>query len=100
MPAIQHMVIVKFKPEVSAEKISDLYRQLAQLQELIPGIRRFCGGAYSSGEGLNKGFTHGFLMEFENAEDRDRYLPHPEHERVKEAILPCIDDVIAFDFEL
>lgn len=100
MAVIQHMVLLKFKPETTEEKIADLFSQLSELKELIPGIRSFAGGPYSSDEGLNKGFTHGFSMEFDSANARDAYLPHPEHERVKSAIMPCIDDVIAFDFEL
>lgn len=99
MPAVQHMVLLKFKSTIPQAKIDDLFAQLAELQSLIPGIMRFDGGPYASGEGLNKGFTHGFLMEFTSPEARDVYLPHPEHERVKSAIIPCIDDVIAFDFE-
>ena len=99
MPQIQHMVLLKFKPEVTPEKIKDLFEQLAQLQQLIPGITYFSGGEYSSNEGLNQGYTHGFLMTFESVEARDAYLPHPEHERVKSALLECIDSVLAFDFE-
>lgn len=38
-------------------------------------------------------------MTFESEEARDNYLPHPEHERVKAEILPCINDIIVFDFE-
>lgn len=100
MSRIAHMVILKFKPGVSDKTIDGLFLQLGELKKLIPGILRFAGGKYSSGEGMNKGFTHGFLMEFETAAARDNYLPHPEHERVKGAILPHIIDVIAFDFEL
>ena len=99
MPQIQHMVLVKIKPEVTPEKITELFSQLAKLQHLIPGITYFSGGSYSSSEGLNQGYTHGFLMTFESVDARDAYLPHPEHERVKATLLPCIDGVIAFDFE-
>jgi len=99
MPQIQHMVLVKIKPEVTPEKITELFNQLAELQQLIPGITYFSGGSYSSSEGLNQGYTHGFLMTFESVDARDAYLPHPEHERVKATLLPCIDGVITFDFE-
>lgn len=99
MPLIQHMAIVKFKSEVTADKIEYLFNQLAELKKLIPGITYFSGGSYSSDEGLNKDFTHGFLMTFESIEARDNYLPHPEHERVKAELLPCINDVVVFDFE-
>lgn len=100
MSKIQHMALVKFKPEVNTKKIEYLYDKLAELQKIIPGITHFSGGCYSSDEGLNQGFTHGFLMTFESVEARDNYLPHPEHERVKAEILPCINDIIVFDFEV
>ena len=38
-------------------------------------------------------------MTFESVDARDTYLPHPEHEVVKAALLQCIDSVLAFDFE-
>ena len=99
MPQILLMALLKFKPEVTTDKIDYLFNQLAQLKQLIPGIIYFSGGCYSSDEGLNKDFKHGFLTTFESIEARDIYLPHPEHERVKAEILPCIDDIIVFDFE-
>ena len=100
MSQIQHIVLFKFKPEVTTEKIMELFRLLAELQRLIPGITYFAGGPYSSPEGMNQGYTHGFLMTFESVEARNAYLPHPEHERVKAALLACIDSAIAFDFEV
>ncbi|MBD2039559.1 Dabb family protein [Microcoleus sp. FACHB-672] len=99
MPQIQHLVLLKFKPEVLPEKIAELFKQLSELQQLIPGITYYAGGSYSSSEGLNQDYTHGFVMTFESAGARDAYLPHPEHERVKAALLLCLDGVIAFDFE-
>jgi len=96
---VQHMVVLQFKKGVPAEKIAELFGELARLRQVIPGIEHFSGGPYASQEGLHQGFTHGFLMTFRDAESRDRYLPHPEHERVKQAILPHIDNVLAFDFE-
>lgn len=99
MPKIQHIVLLKFKPEVTPEKISQLFGLLGELQQLIPGITYYSGGSYSSGEGLNQGYTHGFLMTFESVAARDAYLPHQEHERVKAELLLHIDSVLAFDFE-
>lgn len=99
MPQIQHLVLFKIKPEVTTPEITELFRLLAELQHLIPGITYFAGGQYSSWEGLNQGYTHGFVMTFESVTARDSYLSHPQHERVKAALKPCVDSVIAFDFE-
>jgi len=99
MAQIKHIVILKFKAEAGQETIDNLFQRLADLKETIPGILDFSGGPYSSDEGLNGGYTHGFVMTFIDAKARDAYLPHPNHEEVKNAILPVIDGVIAFDYE-
>lgn len=55
-------------------------------------------GPYETSEGMNDGFTHGFIMTFDSPESRDTYLPHPEHERVKQIVVPCLERVLVFDF--
>lgn len=99
MPQIQHIVLFKFKPHVTPEQITELFNLFAELQQLIAGITYFASGSNFSPEGLNQNYTHGFLMTFESVDARDTYLPHPEHERVKTALSPCIDSVLAFDIE-
>ncbi|HEY9690974.1 MAG TPA: Dabb family protein [Oculatellaceae cyanobacterium] len=99
MPQIQHMVIFKFKPETSSEQIAAIFNQLEQFKQTIPGIIYFVGGKYSSTENLNQGYNYGFLMTFESAEARDAYIVHPEHEKIKAEIIPCVDDLVAFDIE-
>ena len=100
MARVHHIVLLRFHPQRSPADIDKVFQQVAELQKLIPGIDHFSGGPYSSSEGLNQGLTHGFLIAFSSVESRDAYLTHPEHERVKNAILPCIEQVIAFDYEL
>ena len=39
-------------------------------------------------------------MTFAGAAARDRYLPHPAHERVKGEIVPHVEAIVAFDFEV
>jgi hypothetical protein len=100
LPTVKHMVLLKFKPTTSEGQIAEAFRALRGLQEKIPGLKDFMGGPYSSPEGLNQGFTHGFIMTFDSASARDVYLPHPEHERVKAQLSPHLDGVVAFDFEV
>lgn len=103
MAQIKHAVLLKFKSSTSPEKLDEILAALAGLRGKIPGLLDFSGGPYSSPEGLNKGFTHGFVMTFTDAASRDVYLPHPEHEKVKNIIFPeldgGLDGVIAFDWE-
>lgn len=99
---ITHVVLFKIRNDVEQERIDTVFAELAGLKEEIPGILSFHGGPYSSQEGLNKGFTHGFVMTFRDAAARDAYLPHPAHEAVKGHVLEVLDGgldgVVAFDF--
>jgi Stress responsive A/B Barrel Domain len=95
--AVVHCVFLKLKPSADAELIM---KELAGLQTLVPGLVSFSGGANSSAEGLSRGFSHGFTMIFDSAAARDAYLPHIEHERVKQLVIAAIepDGVCVVDF--
>jgi len=97
MTKIQHMVLFDFKDDTSQETIDHIFSELADLKTLCPGVLHYAGGEYSSPEGLNGSFSHGFIMTFDSEESRNHYLPHPEHERVKALIIPHLDNVVAFD---
>jgi hypothetical protein len=99
---IHHLVVLKIKKDSKPAQVTRVFAELDGLKKKIPGLVSFAGGPYSSPEGLHRGFTHGFVMTFRDAAARDAYLPHPEHEKVKERILPLLEGglegVIAFDF--
>ncbi len=100
---IHHMVLLRIRPDVPKKKVEEVFRAIDGLRGKTPGILSFAWGPYASPEGLNRGFTHGFHMTFTDAAARDAYLPHPEHEKVKEKVLAVlaggIDGALAFDFE-
>ena len=97
---IHHLVVVKFKPGTPQATVSGLFAALARLPQVIPGILHYAGGPYASPEGLNQGFTHGFVMTFRDAAARDAYVAHPDHERFKSGVLPSIETITIFDFEV
>jgi hypothetical protein len=100
MPQVKHYGVFKFHPEVDEERIRHCFESMAGMVGKIPGLLDFKYGPYDSDEGLNDGFTHGFIMTFESPAARDAYLPHPEHERVKGIVVPCLSRVIVFDFNV
>ena len=93
-----HMVAFKFKPEAGAEKIREVERAFAVLPGKIPQIRSFEWGTNVSPEKLDKGFTHGFILTFDNDADRDAYLVHPAHKAFGELVGPVLADVFVIDF--
>ena len=96
---IRHYGMFQFHPEINNEQIEHCFREMQEMIGKIPGLLSMEHGPYESAEGLNDGFTHGFIMTFDTAESRDAYLPHPEHERVKDIVVPCLSKVVVFDFE-
>lgn len=99
MAKVQHIVLVRFKDSASTTAIAECFDALARLQDVIPGIEHCSFGPYASPEGLGKGFTHAFVITFTSPQARDAYLPHPDHEVVKDMLLKLIDDVVVFDYE-
>jgi N-dimethylarginine dimethylaminohydrolase len=96
---VRHVVLLKFKPRLAADTIQTCFDALRRLRDVIPGLEDFTGGPNISTEGLSKGFTHSFVMTFRDRAARDEYLPHLEHEKVKQLVLPHVDDVVVLDFE-
>lgn len=97
---IEHMVLFKLKPAVTAAQIETLTETLLDMANQIPGIVEISAGLNNSPEGKSQGFNFGLLVRFEDAAARDGYLPHPVHRQAgKEHIGPMIDDVLVLDFE-
>ena len=100
MAKIKHVALIKFKEGTTEEQIQKAFEELMDLSESVPDVEDYVAGPNNSPEGLNKGYTHGFVMTFTDAAARDAYLTHPDHERVKAAVLPLVEDVLVFDFEV
>ena len=97
---IRHIVCLKFKDEASSKQIREIEQKFPALQESIPGIVSIEWGTNNSPEGLNKDFTHCFIVTFENDDARSTYLPHPNHLAFVDILKPLLDDVFVIDFNL
>lgn len=100
MAKVKHIALFKFKEGTAQEHIDNVLDQLLELSESMDGIEDYVGGTNNSPEGLNQGLTHGFVMTFSDPAARDAYLAHPDHERFKTGVLPSIESVLVFDFEV
>ena len=96
----KHIAFFQFKSTCTVEDIAEVWRVMEELPKKIPGILDLTWGENTSTEGLSEGFTHSFVMLFESAAARDAYLPHPEHERVKAIVIPCLARATVFDFTM
>lgn len=95
--ALKHLVFFQFKAEATEEMKNEAVQIFLDLEDKIPEIQKIEGGENISDKELNKGFTHCFILTFENEAARDIYLPHPEHVRVVEANKPVLSDLLVVD---
>lgn len=77
---VRHVVVFKYAEDATDAQIKEITDAFRALKDKIPGITDFEYGVNNSPEGLNQGFTHVYLLTFENEAARDAYLPHPEHD--------------------
>lgn len=97
---VRHFGVFQFKDTVTEKEIEHCFRTMKEMVGQIPGLLDMEYGPYNSPEGLNDGFTHGFMMTFDSLESRDAYLPHPVHEHAKEVVVPNLERVVVFDIEV
>ena len=95
---LRHVVLFKFKPEVTKEQIKEVSDAFAALPKKIDTIVDFEAGTDVSVEEKHKGFTHGYLVSFKTTEGRDKYLPHPDHQKFVALVGPRLADVLVFDY--
>jgi hypothetical protein len=94
-----HVVVFKFKEGVTKEQIEKVCEEFRGLRKKIPEVAGYKAGANISPEGLNKGFTHCFIVTFKNTKDRDIYLDHPAHKEFAKGLGAVLADVFVVDFE-
>ncbi|AHE67117.1 Dabb family protein [Legionella oakridgensis] len=90
---INHIVFLTFKAHITESEINSVLEQLGHLMTVIPAMKDFSFGKNCSPEKLSQGYTHAFIMKFDDAHGRDVYLNHPEHKRIAaELIFPMLEN--------
>jgi len=95
---LRHVVLVKFKDDLTKEQIKEVIDGFIQLPKKIDAIEAFEWGTDNSPEMLSQGYTHCFLLTFRDEKGRDAYLPHPEHKKFTELALPRVASVLVVDY--
>jgi hypothetical protein len=101
---IRHCVMVKFRTDVTGAERESIFDALRALRGKIDGLLDMSFGPNVSPEGLDRGFTHGFTMDFRDAAARDAYLIDPDHKvaggRLGAALEGGRDGLIVVDLEI
>lgn len=101
---IRHIVLTKFKPQTSEDTVAQIYAELAAVTETLPGAQGFTGGRSNSPEQIERGYMHGFVVDFDNWDSLQRYADNPEHQalggQLVEHAVGGIDGVLVLDLEV
>lgn len=101
---IRHIVLTRFRPDVSEALIARLYAELSALIEIHPGASGFFAGRSTSPEHMERGFQHGFTVDFVDWAALQAYAEDPTHRvlgaRLVEHAVDGRDGVLVLDIEI
>ena len=97
---IRHILLIKFKDSTEHSQVDDLKGLFDEMPNKVDGVVSVEWGINDSPEEKNKGYTHSVLMTFSDEEGRQNYLPHPEHEALKDVFRPLLEDIVVFDYQI
>jgi hypothetical protein len=98
---IRHIVLIRFRPEVSEAKIAAIFTDLRMIAGKVPGLRAVAAGRSESPEKIERGYLHGFVVELDDWAALAAYQDHPDHKRVGAALVAHtvggLDGILVFD---
>jgi len=97
---IRHILFVRFKSDASLQSIEAVRAAFQAMPNKLDGIAKVEWGANNSPENKNRGFTHCIQMTFADESARDNYLPHPEHDALKEIFGAILEDITVLDYSV
>ena len=102
---IRHCVFIKFRHEIPSADKKQIYKEISALQGRQKGVSAIHVGDNVSPEaGMDKGFAEGFIVDFEDAAARDRYLQDTEHQKTGAKIIAAAENGLAgifvYDLEI
>lgn len=93
---IRHCVFIHFRAEVPQAEKDGIWADILALKTVVPGYRVCHVGANVSPEtGMDKGYSEGFVIDFDGPDARDAYLVHPDHVKVGGRIVAAAEGGVA-----
>jgi hypothetical protein len=102
---IQHIVVFRYKADVTAEKKAEIGRRFLELRNLAqrngqPYIASITGGQAISREGFDQGLEQAFVVTFRNEADRNFFVGKPYSsvmDPAHQALAQVVEPLLAVD---
>ncbi|WP_338448749.1 Dabb family protein [Niallia oryzisoli] len=96
---IEHIVLIKFKNELTDAQLDDLIQKTLNLKDYIPGIIDIQQGRNFSNR--SKGYEIALTARLTDRAALENYLPHPKHQELLSHLKELeLEDIIVVDFEI
>ncbi len=100
---IRHIVLVRFRKDLTAGEMEAIVGGLRGLVGRIEGLKSFRFGPNARFEDLDRGFAHGICMDFTDADSIRRYHADAEHRALGTRLVAAaeggLDGLLVFDLE-
>lgn len=93
---INHIELIKFRPDVKNEEIDDLERSLDDLPNQIVEIQTFEFGRDLTHS--KRSYDFALVSLFANLEALERYQEHPAHLKVRQKMNRLSENILVVDF--
>ncbi len=95
---LRHAVFFKFKDTATDKDVDGVVDAFRALPSKLDVIKDFKAGKNNSRVGMDDGFTHCFLLTFQDEAGRAVYLPHDDHKAFGAILRPHLDKVFVIDY--
>ncbi|GAV62846.1 Dabb domain-containing protein [Cephalotus follicularis] len=96
MGEFMHLVVVKFKEDVVVRELIKGMEKLVSDTDIVKSFK--WGQDIHNHEMLTQGFTHAFLMTFNNQEEYTAFVGHPKHLEFSGTFSTAIEKIVVLDF--
>lgn len=101
---IRHIVLIRFQPAMSEASIANLFVELQQIKEKLPGLLAITAGKSESPEQIERGYMHGFVVDFTDWAALQAYQDHPAHQALGAKLVAAAvggkDGILCFDLNV
>ena len=99
---IRHIVLIRFRPDVTEEAVAEMFGALPKLAEGL-GFT-YAAGRSQSPEQIERGYMHGFTIDFADWAALATYAAHPDHQAFGGQLVAHaqggIEGILVFDLEV
>ncbi|MDO9416123.1 Dabb family protein [Pararhizobium sp.] len=102
---IRHCVFIRFRAGVLAAERAAIFTEITALKARIPGfLAAHIGLNVSPETGMDKGYSDGFIVDFDGPASRDAYLADPEHQKTGGKIVAAaeggLEGILVYDIDV